>query len=305
MGPTWVLSAPDGPHEHCCQGNSVFVKPCQYFVLSVSFIPTTPELTGIAATSYVATGCHLPEHYRTLFRSVLWKPLKFSPYFAKISLTAASNSRITSPLMFSHVFRILMGRSDVIFWTSVNQGSISRGNLPDKWNMSQRARLEWPREFSRGELPQRNFVTSPLQWRHNGRDGVSNHQPHVCLLKRLFRCRSNKRSKLRVTGLCAGNSPATGEFPAQRASNAENVSIWWRHHVISTDTNIILHSVGQFVLNLGDGSASTMRTHHFFYTKRTADLPLWIHNFAKLQPTKTCFGISPSVVKYVHTISQA
>ena len=30
--------------------------------------------------------------------------------------------------------------------------------------------------------------------------------------------------------LCTGNSPATGEFPAQRASNAENVSIWWRHH---------------------------------------------------------------------------
>ena len=28
-----------------------------------------------------------------------------------------------------------------------------------------------------------------------------------------------------------GNSPVTGEFPAQRASNAENVSIWWRHHV--------------------------------------------------------------------------
>ena len=30
--------------------------------------------------------------------------------------------------------------------------------------------------------------------------------------------------------ICAGNSPGTGEFPAQRASNAENVSIWWRHH---------------------------------------------------------------------------
>ena len=34
-----------------------------------------------------------------------------------------------------------------------------------------------------------------------------------------------KISKLRVTGLCAGNSPAAGEFPAQMASNAENVSI--------------------------------------------------------------------------------
>ena len=39
-----------------------------------------------------------------------------------------------------------------------------------------------------------------------------------------------KHKKLCVPGLCAGNSPETGEFPAQRASNAENVSIWWRHH---------------------------------------------------------------------------
>ena len=32
---------------------------------------------------------------------------------------------------------------------------------------------------------------------------------------------SKKTSKLRVTGLCAGNSPGTGEFPAQMASDAE------------------------------------------------------------------------------------
>ena len=69
-----------------------------------------------------------------------------------------------------------------------------------------------------------------LQWCHNGRDGVSSHQPHECLLNRLFGRRSKKTSKLRVTGLCEGNSPMTGEFPAQRTSNAENVSIWWRHH---------------------------------------------------------------------------
>ena len=66
---------------------------------------------------------------------------------------------------------------------------------------------------------------------------MSNHQPHHYLLKRLFRCWSKETSKLRVTGLCEGNSPVTGEFPAQRANNAENVSIWWRHHetIIWTD----------------------------------------------------------------------
>ena len=73
----------------------------------------------------------------------------------------------------------------------------------------------------------------PLRWRHNGRNSVSNHQPYDCLLNRLFRRRSKKTSKLRVTGLCVGNSPGTGELPAQMASNAENVSIWWRHHALS------------------------------------------------------------------------
>ena len=41
---------------------------------------------------------------------------------------------------------------------------------------------------------------------------------------------SREASNLRVTGLCAGDSPATGEFPAQPASNAVNVSISWRYH---------------------------------------------------------------------------
>ena len=76
-------------------------------------------------------------------------------------------------------------------------------------------------------------MSIPLQWRHNGCDGVSNHQPHDCLLNCLFRRRSKKISTLLVTGLCAGNSPVTGEFRAQRAGNAENVSIWWRHHACS------------------------------------------------------------------------
>ena len=60
-----------------------------------------------------------------------------------------------------------------------------------------------------------------LQWRHNERDGVSNHPPHDWLLNCFSRRISKKTSKLRVTGLCAGNSPVTGEFPAQKACNAE------------------------------------------------------------------------------------
>ena len=76
------------------------------------------------------------------------------------------------------------------------------------------------------------IVMMPLQWHHNERDGISNHQPRDCLFNRLFRRRSQKTSKLRVTGRCAGKSPVAGEFPTQRASNAENVSFWWCHHAI-------------------------------------------------------------------------
>ena len=82
----------------------------------------------------------------------------------------------------------------------------------------------------------KKYLADAVLWRHNGGDGVSNQQPHDCLLNRSFRRRSKKTSKLRVTGLCEGNSPETGEFPAQMASNAENVSIWWRHH--ATDSHI-------------------------------------------------------------------
>ena len=71
-----------------------------------------------------------------------------------------------------------------------------------------------------------------LQWRHNGHDGVTNHRRGDCLFNRLFRWRSKKKSKLRVTGLCAS--------PAQMASDAENASIWWRHH----DEVLTIRSLG-------------------------------------------------------------
>ena len=75
------------------------------------------------------------------------------------------------------------------------------------------------------------MTSNPLQWRHNERHGISNHHCPDCLLNYLFRRRSKKTSNLRVTGLCEGNSPVTGEFPAQMASNADLFFIWWRHHV--------------------------------------------------------------------------
>ena len=73
-------------------------------------------------------------------------------------------------------------------------------------------------------------VPIPLQWRHNGRDGVSNQRRLDCLLNRLFRRRSKKTSKFCVTGLYEGNPLVSGGFPSQRTSNAKNVSNRWRHH---------------------------------------------------------------------------
>ena len=85
-----------------------------------------------------------------------------------------------------------------------------------------------------------DFHEISLQWCHNGRNGVSNYRPLDCVLNRLLMRRPKKTLKLRFTGLCGGNSQVTGEIPAQKASNAENVSIWWRHHVsvvYSRDSN--------------------------------------------------------------------
>ena len=89
-----------------------------------------------------------------------------------------------------------------------------------------------------------HVAPNPLRWRHNWRDSVSNHQPHDCLLMRLFRRRSKKTSKLRVTGLCAVNSLETGEFPAQKpvtrrcfhlkTSSWFLVRIWCRQFLVAS-----------------------------------------------------------------------
>ena len=95
--------------------------------------------------------------------------------------------------------------------------------------------ISWPTWV---QVPDGTNQLPALHWSHNEPDGVSKYQPRDCLLNCLFRRRSKKTSKLRVTGLCVGNSPGTGEFPALMASNTENVSIWWRHHVNQCWLNI-------------------------------------------------------------------
>ena len=71
-----------------------------------------------------------------------------------------------------------------------------------------------------------NTNIDSLQWRNKESVGVSSHRRLDCLLNHLFWWRSKKISKHCVTGLCEGNPPVIGGFPSQRASNAENASIW-------------------------------------------------------------------------------
>ena len=66
--------------------------------------------------------------------------------------------------------------------------------------------VSWPTSWHESQV-------SPLRWRQNGRDSVSNHQPRHCLRSLLFGRRSRKTSKLRVTGLCVGNSPGPVNSP--------------------------------------------------------------------------------------------
>ena len=50
------------------------------------------------------------------------------------------------------------------------------------------------------------------------------------LIQPFVQAQIKKPPKFRVIGLYEGNPPVTGSFPSQKASDAEKVSIWWRHH---------------------------------------------------------------------------
>ena len=130
-----------------------------------------------------------------------------------------------------------------------------------------------------------------LQWRHNERDSVSNHQPHDCLLNHSFRRRSEKTSKPRVTGLCEGNSPVTGEFPAKRASEAENFSIWWRHHDTRQTPTIGKLRVRMIITNITIATNSNLYNHN--KTTRP-QCTLW-------EKLCGCSGTSQIMYKICHT----
>ena len=53
-------------------------------------------------------------------------------------------------------------------------------------------------------------MRSTLQWRHNERDGISNHQAYDCLLHRLFKAQIKENFK------APRHWPLSGEFTGDR-----------------------------------------------------------------------------------------
>ena len=72
-------------------------------------------------------------------------------------------------------------------------------------------------------------LNKTFRWRHNGRDGVSNHQSHDCLRNRLI-----TQAWIKEYIKTPRHWPLWGKFTGdqwtRRTSNAENVYIWWCHH---------------------------------------------------------------------------
>ena len=90
--------------------------------------------------------------------------------------------------------------------------------------------MRMPSQFLLGIEEGWHVVHQALQWRHNERDGATNPRRLDCLLNRFGHINQNIEAPHHWP--LWGNLPVTCEFPAQRASNAENVSIWRRHHVV-------------------------------------------------------------------------
>ena len=80
--------------------------------------------------------------------------------------------------------------------------------------------------FGINVYPSGTLTVSPLLWRHNGDECVSNSS--LTIVYSTVYSGADQRKHQSSASLAF--VPVSGEFPAQMVSNAENVSIWWRHH---------------------------------------------------------------------------
>ena len=111
----------------------------------------------------------------------------------------------------------------------------SMGSIDNTGKSAMFQLMPWGRTSSSHQLdPRWSQQVSPNPEHYSGVKIIWSHlkspASRLVLLSRLSRCRSKETSKFRITGLCERNPPVTDGFPSQRASNAENASIWWCHH---------------------------------------------------------------------------
>ena len=175
---------------HCIVAVTLFVYFCPYVFLRYFRISCTYEITqSVLETWYVGNLLYIL--YTNRWHSLIH-------YF-----------RSTSVPLFC-LFQAATKHSDVRtlnvrWWRGLDPSSSTIAQTEPQWWIVTRAPHGSWYDY---------HMSVALQWRHNERDCFSNHHPRDCLLNRLSRRRSNKTSKVRVTGLCVVNSPVTGEFPA-------------------------------------------------------------------------------------------
>ena len=271
----------------------------EFYTLCKLFQATWPACDQLHGGGGTGNGTLSSLGWANTTRSLKWKWCHFDEI---LSLAAPETVKVTAPdahsdenLIMTFAFQLSVrkiilqdGRSGVTWWVPFESNRrlvpiifslIFTWSLwhilysnPFCWHADNFS-LVW--QFTR--MPRACFYS--LGWRLNGRDSVSNDQPHDCLLNSLFRLRSKKTSKLRVTGLYAGNSPETGEVPAQRASTAENVSIWWRHHVTGFCWTIIQAGawISNYVHTIGC-KHSTMPYLQRRFSWTTVEVNAWMSN---------------------------
>ena len=126
------------------------------------------------------------------------------------SSASGMTSRAVYPIEFAHGFVVLCYAVAIYRQTS-NIRRIEFQSLDVPRLVLQLSLPNPLKPGSKSRMKMQLHLSNPWQWRHNGQDGVSNLQPHDCLLNRLFKRRSKKASKLRATDLCA-----PGEFTGDR-----------------------------------------------------------------------------------------
>ena len=129
----------------------------------------------------------------------------------------------------SHLFRLQCfniidhNRDNVPWYGTILAGTVFYNNIYNAEQTQSASRMTFVFLF---EI--HFFITMTSYW---GRWHLKS-QASPLFTQVFIQAQIKKTSKLHITGLCEGNSPVIGEFPAQRASDEENVSIWWRHHVV-------------------------------------------------------------------------